>query len=167
MRLLTAIGGVVLLTTLPQGCQSADYKVAYASMTNAPRPETSPPELQAEQRPDLRDQARAYAARLKRDGCVKSREGALFEAASDSFDKDLGAQKRGDSQSAESSASGATTGAATALAEARLAVGDAASASGCLDIANAQYKAVIRSFPGPGNATYRQRAELGLSASQL
>jgi hypothetical protein len=63
--------------------------------------------------------------------------------------------------------SGTSAEMATTLAEARLQVGDAASAAGCLDIANAQYKAVLRSASGPGSASYRQRAELGLSASVL
>ena len=167
MRFFTAIGGAVLLASLLQGCQSTDYQTAYASAAAAPARDMRAIQVPAEQKADLRDQARAYAARLNRDGCVKSPEGATFEAASVDFERDLAALKRGDTQPADMPGSGTAAETATTLAEARLQVGDAASASGCLDIADAQYKAVLRSVSGPAYASYRQRAELGLSASLL
>jgi hypothetical protein len=135
---------------------------------SAPRktsnPEIVASQIQHEQRPALKEQARAYAARLRRDGCVKSPEGAMFEAAARTAERELAGL--GQSQPGTGLPPGSTGETATTLAEARLEVGDAASASGCLDIANVQYKAVIRS-PGTVQASYRQRAELGLSASQL
>jgi hypothetical protein len=167
MRLFTAAGGAMLLASMLQGCQATDYQAAYASMTTTPPPDVAAPQVAAEQKVDLRGQARAYVARLKRDGCIKSPEGASFEAASSTLESDLAALKRGDNQPAGMPGSTASAETATTLAEARLQVGDAASASGCLDVANAQYKAVLRAASGPGSASYRQRAELGLSASVL
>jgi hypothetical protein len=167
MRLFTAIGRAMLLASILLGCQSTDYQVAYASMPKAPPPDNGASQAPLEQKADLRDQARAYATRLKRDGCIKTPEAASFEAASASLERNLAVVKKAGSQPAEMPASAAAPESAQALAEARLQVGDAASASGCLDIANAQYKAVLRSVSGPGSASYRQRAELGLSASVL
>jgi hypothetical protein len=167
MRVFTATSGAVLLASLLQGCQSTDYQMAYASAAEAPARDMRTIQVAAEQKVGLRDQARAYAARLNRDGCVKSPEGATFEAASADFERNLAALKRGDNQLAGMPNSGTAAETATTLAEARLQVGDAASASGCLDVANTQYKAVLRSVSGPAYASYRQRAELGLSASLL
>jgi hypothetical protein len=167
MRFFTATSGAVLLASLLQGCQSTDYQMAYASAAETPARDMRGSQVAAEQKVGLRDQARAYAARLNRDGCIKSPEGAMFEAASADFERNLAALKRGDNQPAGMPASGTAADTATTLAEARLQVGDAASAAGCLEIANTQYKAVLRSVSGPAYASYRQRAEIGLSASLL
>ncbi len=166
MRLVIALGGTVLLGSTLQGCQSMDSKMA-RDVDRQTFPDIASSQTQTEQRPDLKAQAHVYAARLKRDGCVKSREGTLFEAASESVERELAALKQADNQLAKLPGRSPVAEMATTLAEARLEVGDAASASGCLDIANAQYRAVIRAFPGTVYASYRQRAELGLSASQL
>ena len=164
MRLLIAIGGTVLLSSMLQGCQSADYGMVQSGGGKTFNPEIVASQIQSEQRPALKDQARAYAARLKRDGCIKSPEGATFEAAAGTIEKELAGF--GQNQPSTGLVPGSAPETVTTLAEARLEVGDAASASGCLDIANVQYKAVIRS-PGAVHASYKQRAELGLSASQL
>src|SRR5215217_4584296 len=96
MRFFIAIGGAVLLASLLQGCQSPDYQMAYAPAAAAPARDMRAIQVAAEQKVGLRDQARAYAARLKRDGCVNRPEGATFEAASVDFERDLAALKRGE-----------------------------------------------------------------------
>jgi hypothetical protein len=53
------------------------------------------------------------------------------------------------------------------IAEARLDIADAARIGGCPEIADSQYRLVIRSFPGRAYVEIRRRAELGLSAMQL
>ena len=122
---------------------------------------------QSERNLRLRDQARAYAGRLDQGRCDMGRERTEFENALSAVESDLPALRNAATGASVIDDARLVGDAEQVLAEARLDVADAARNGGCSDIANAQYKAVVRAFRGPTFAKYRQRAEMGLSAMQL
>lgn len=105
----------------------------------------------------LKTQARAYAERLNQGRCGMDRERTEFDNALTAVESSLAAAA--DTQIASE--------AERVVAEARLDVADAARNGGCSEIANAQYKTIVRTFRGPAFAKYRNQAEIGLSAMQL
>jgi hypothetical protein len=140
------IGGVLALASamLP-ACQSADAGRSGVAVAQSAEPDAA---FQGESARRLKEQARAYAERLNRGRCETSplvTEDGLA-ALDDALSAEDGRRE---------------------LAEARLEIADAARIGGCSDIANAQYRTVLRSFPGAAYEVYRRRAEFGLSAMQL
>jgi hypothetical protein len=151
-----AIVSAVLAVGLLQGCQIANSgKPDEVTETAVIAP--SPGAAVAQGMTSVRERARAYAARLNVGRCDGGPERGSFEAA--------------EAELSQLSKSGVGTPApedpGSVLAQARIDVADAARNGGCADIATAQYKTVLRSFPGPAYARFRQQAELGLSALQL
>jgi hypothetical protein len=155
MRSLAVVSAVLAMGLL-QGCQIASSgkpdEVADTAVA-APGPEAAV----AQGTTSVRERARAYAARLDAGRCDGGPERRSFEAAEAELSQ---LSKSGDGTQA-------TEDPASVLAQARIDVADAARNGGCADIATAQYKTVLRSFPGPAYARFRQQAELGLSALQL
>jgi hypothetical protein len=153
----------VVVACVLQACQSADSGKPTAQVARAAVVERNAATTHAQQNARLKEQARAYAARLNQGRCATSEEAMLFDVASQESETSL--RTTIDPTGVPDAQLAAE--AEQALAEARLDVGDAARIGGCSDIANAQYRIVLRSFPGPANVAYRRRAELGLSAMQL
>jgi hypothetical protein len=166
MRLPIATGIIVLVMSVLQACQSAQSGKTSTEAASGQAAQRSASTAQAEQAARLREQARAYAERLNQGRCATSPEAASFDAAFNAAEKSLPTLRARDDVTGVPDAQLAIETERT-LAEARLDVGDAARIGGCSEIANAQYRIVIRSFPGPAHASYRRRAEMGLSALQL
>ena len=165
MRLPIATGIIVLVAGMLQACQSVQSGGTSAEIVSSQAAQASAAPAQVQQTTRLRDQARAYAARLNQGRCATSPEAASFDATSNALERDLPALKAGDiGGAADAQLPGDVE---RTLAEARLDVGDAARTGGCPDVANAQYRTVLRSFPGAVHAAFRRRAEMGLSALQL
>jgi hypothetical protein len=165
MRLPVATGIVVLAAGLLQACQSVQSgKTTEVASARAVQVNAVPSQVQQAAR--LKEQARAYAERLNQGRCAASPEATSFDAAFSAIERDLPALKTGEAVAGLPDAQLASDVERT-LAEARLDVGDAARIGGCPDIANTQYRTVIRSFSGAAYAPYRRRAEIGLSALQL
>jgi hypothetical protein len=166
MRVPIATGIIVLVAGLLQACQSAQSGKTRTEITSAQAAQASAAPTQTQRTSHLREQARAYAERLNQGRCAAGAEAASFDATSNALEKDLPALKAGEAVTGtpDTQLAGEVE---RALAEARLDVGDAARTGGCPDIANVQYRTVLRSFPGAAHAGYRRRAEMGLSGLQL
>jgi hypothetical protein len=165
MRLPVATGIIVLAAGLLQACQSAQSGRTGTDVAARQAVQASAATPQVEPAARLREQARLYAERLNQGRCTTGPEAAAFDAAFNAVETGRPAFTPGGGTGARDAE--LAFEAERALAEARLDIGDAARTGGCADIANAQYRIVIRSFPGPANAPYRRRAEIGLSALQL
>jgi hypothetical protein len=166
MRLPIATGIIVLVAGVLQACQSAQSGKANTEAASGEAAQRSAATARAEQTARLREQARAYAERLNQGRCATSPEAASFDAAFNAAEKSLPTLKTADGVTGIPDTQLAIE-TERALAEARLDVGDAARIGGCSEIANAQYRIVIRAFREPAHAPYRRRAEMGLSALQL
>ncbi|HEX2726275.1 MAG TPA: hypothetical protein VHN20_10685 [Beijerinckiaceae bacterium] len=167
MRLPIATGIIVLVAGLLQACQSAQSGKTSTEIASAQAAQPSAAPVQIQHTSRLREQARAYAERLNQGRCAAGAEAASFDATSNALEKDLPALKAGEAAVMGASDARLAGEVERALAEARLDIGDAARTGGCADIANVQYRMVLRSFPGAAHAGYRRRAEMGLSGLQL
>ena len=155
MRSLAVLSALLAVGLLP-GCQVA-LSGKPDEVAQSPVVTPSPVAPLEGSTTRLREQARTYAARLDRGRCDGGPERESFEAAEAELSQ-LGKSSDG-TQVADDPA--------RVLARARIEIADAARNGGCADIATTQYKTVLRSFPGPAYAHFRQQAELGLSALQL
>jgi hypothetical protein len=165
MRLPIATGILVLATGMLQACQSVQSGTTSAKIASGEAAQASAVPAPIDQTNRLREQARVYAARLNQGRCATSPEGTSFDTTSNALERDLPALKAGGIGGApDPELAGEVE---RTLAESRLDVGDAARTGGCPDVANTQYRIVLRAFPGAAHAAYRRRAEMGLSALQL
>ncbi len=155
MRSLATVSAALAVGLL-QGCQIANSGKP-DEVTQSPVTAPDSGAAVAQGTTSVRERARAYAARLDVGRCDGGQERGSFEAAEAELSQ---LTRSGD-------ATLASDDPARVLAQARIEIADAARNGGCAEIATAQYKTVIRSFPGPAYARFRQQAELGLSALQL